>query len=197
MPQTKILVIVDLQNDSCHLEGAYAKNGLATSQVLKILPNIIEVLHFCKQKKIPTLATQMTILQDLDKQAMGIESIKKNYPFLETDGFRENTWGHEIIQELSNVDYKVRKWGLSAFFQTEFSQYLSALKCSEIVLVGFTTNGAVETLAREAVCRNYSITTLTDCVGSYSEILNQASLNNLGVFGKILTFKEWIAKEMM
>jgi ureidoacrylate peracid hydrolase len=194
MPQTKILIVVDLQNDSCHREGAYAKNGLATSQVLKILPNIVEVLHFCKQKKIPTIATQMTILQDLDKQAMGLESIQKNYPFLETVGFRENSWGHEIIEELPNVDYKVRKWGISAFYQTELSKYLSALKCLEIILVGFTTNGAVETLAREAVCRNYSITTLTDCVGAYSEILHQASLNNLGVFGKILTSKEWISQ---
>lgn len=197
MMKKKVLIVIDLQNDVCHHEGVYAKNGLAAPQFLKIIPNIIEAIHFCKNKQIPTIGTQMTVLEDLNKKAMGLDSMELMRPFLVKGGLRENTWGHEIIEELPSIDYKVRKWGLSSFYQTELAKYLSSLECGEIVLTGFTTNGAVETLAREAIGRNFVITTLTDCVASYSDTLHHASLNNLGAFGKILSSKEWFSQMEM
>jgi len=74
---------------------------------------------------------------------------------------------------------------------TELQHYLQSLRVEQLILSGFTTNGIVETTAREAIGKNYKIITLTDCVQSYSEALHQASLSNLGAFGQILTSQQW------
>ena len=191
MPSSSVLLVVDLQNDICHPDGAYNKHGLTIANVLKIIPNVVETIHFCKKIQIPIIATQVTVLEDLSNNAIGLGSYKNIRPFLEKEGFRINTWGHDLIEELPDVNYKIRKWGMSSFYQTELEKHLSALDCDELILTGFTTNGAVETLAREAIGRNYKIITLTDCVTTYSETLHQASLTNLGSFGKIFTSKDW------
>ena len=187
-----VLIVVDMQNDVCHIDGVYNKHGLFTPGIMKIIPNLIESMHFCKKMGIPIIATQLTVIEDLSKAAIGVGPFEEICPFLNKEGFRENTWGHELLEELPKVDYKIKKWGLSAFYQTELEKYLMALRTETLILTGFTTNGAVETLAREALGRNYKIKTLVDCVTTYSDSLNQASLTNLGSFGKILTSKDWI-----
>lgn len=186
------LLVIDIQNDNCHPNGIYNIHGLFSPNVVKIIPNIVETVHFCKKNQIPIIATQLTVLEDINKNAIGLGSFQNIRPFLHKEGFREKTWGHEILEELPEPNYKVKKWGLSAFYQTELEKYLAALEAETLILTGFTTNGSVETLAREAIGRCYKIVTLTDCVATYSDSLNQASLTNLGSFGKIILSKEWI-----
>lgn len=188
----KVLLILDLQNDLCHEEGIYAKNGLAGTHIPIILPNIIQTIHYCHKNRIPVIATQLTVLSDIDSHAMGLGIYSKLRPFLQKEGFRPGSWGHDLLEEIPHVDYTVRKWNLSAFYDTELKRYLSALKCEELILVGFTTNGPVETTAREAISRNYRVTTLIDCVASYSETLHQASITNLGSFGQVIKSSEWM-----
>lgn len=187
-----VLIVIDMQNDDCHIDGVYNKHGLFTPNITKIIPNVVEIVHFCKKMNVPIIATHLTVIEDLNNIAVGLGSFKTIRPFLNKEGFREKTWGHDLLEDIPEVDYKVKKWGLSAFYQTELDKYLSALSAENLVLTGFTTNGAVETLAREALGRYYQITTLIDCVATYSESLNQASLTNLGSFGKILTAKGWM-----
>ncbi len=184
-------IILDMQNDLCHPEGIFHKHGLTATNVKNILPNIIEMIHFCNKMNIPVIATQLTILENIQKEAIGLGIYKKIRPFLEKEGLRQGSWGHDLLEELSNVNVKIKKWGISSFYQTELPRYLSAMQINELLLAGFTTNGVVETTAREAVGRNYKIATLTDCVASYSESLHQGSLTNLAAFGEIISGKEY------
>lgn len=189
---SKVLLILDLQNDLCHPDGVYPKHGLFSSHVQSILPNIAETVSFCHKNKIPVIATQLTVLTGLDNDGVGLGYSQKIRPFLLKEGFREGSWGHDLMEEIPHVEYRVKKWGTSAFHQTELSHYLSAFSCQQLILTGFPTNGTIETTAREAIARNLKIVTLTDCVAGYSESLHQASLTNLGAFGKILGSKEWM-----
>ena len=195
MSYSTCFLVLNLQNDLCHEEGVYAKHGLTFKHKQELLPPILKSLDFCKEKKIPIIACYLTVLTDLEKKAMGLENTLQLRPFLQTEGFRESSWGHDLLEEIPEVDYKVRQWSLSPFYQTELDRYLFALGCKEIVLTGFTTNSTVETCAREAVGRGIQTITLTDCVASYSESLHEASLTNLGSFGKIMTSQEWMAQK--
>jgi len=188
----RALLILDMQNDLCHPEGAYAKNGLAATHIPVIIPNVANVVHYCHKNRIPVIATQLTVLSDLDGVTMGLGIYSKLRPFLEKEGFRTDTWGHDLLEEIPHVDYKIRKWNLSAFYDTELEKYLTSLGCKELILTGFTTNGPVETTAREAISRNYKIVTLIDCIASYSEALHQASITNLSSFGQVLKSAEWM-----
>ncbi len=188
----RALLILDMQNDLCHPEGVYAKNGLAATHIPVIIPNVVNVVHYCHKNRIPVISTQLTVLSDLDGIAMGLGIYSKLRPFLEKEGFRPDTWGHDLLDEIPHVDYKVRKWNLSAFYDTELEKYLTSLGSKELILTGFTTNGPVETTAREAISRNYKIVTLIDCIASYSEALHQASITNLSSFGQVLKSAEWM-----
>ena len=77
------LIVVDMQNDTCHVDGAYNKHGLVTKQIEKIIPNIINTINFCKKLQIPIIATQLTVLEDLNKKAIGLDSLIHLKPFLE------------------------------------------------------------------------------------------------------------------
>lgn len=186
------LILLDLQNDLCHKEGIYAKHGLYSSHIETILPKIAEIVLFCKKQSIPIIATQLTIILDPNGEAAGLGGIKKMRPFLTKEGFRKGNWGHDLLDEITHVDYQVNKWSISAFYQTELERYLWSLGTEKLILSGFPTNGTVETTAREAVSRNFQIATLTDCVTGYSDALHQASLTNLGAFGDIFTSREWM-----
>lgn len=187
------LIVIDMQNDCCHHDGVYNKHGLPIANISNIVPNIVETINFCQKMQIPSLSTKITVLEDLNNNAIGLGGFAKIRPFLEKEGFRENSWGHDLLDQLPKTNYSIRKWGISAFYNTELAKYLSSLHVKELILTGFTTNGSVETLAREALGRNYKIITLTDCVTTYSNTLNQASLTNLGSFGEILTSKKWFS----
>ncbi len=195
MPYPICFLLLNLQNDLCHEEGVYAKNGLTFKHKQEIIPPILRSIEFCKERNIPIIASYLTVLTDLNKKVMGMENTLQLRPFLETEGFRENTWGHDLLEEIPAVDYKVRHWSLSPFHQTELDRYLFALECKELILTGFSTNSSIETCAREAVGRGLKPITLTDCVASYSESLHEASLTNLNSFGKIMTSQEWTAQK--
>ncbi|KPK33285.1 MAG: hypothetical protein AMS24_01525 [Chlamydiae bacterium SM23_39] len=191
-PQKKCFIVVDMQNDTCHIDGIYNKNGLGIQNIQSIIPNIIETIHFCKNNQIPIIATQFTILEDFNKKAIGLDAFIEVRPFLKNEGFRENSWGHDFLEQLPQIDYKIKKWSISGFYQTELEKYLNAFDIKEIIIGGVTTNEAVEMLAREAMVRNYRIVTLIDCVANYSEELHKASLTNLSAFGKIINSKDWM-----
>lgn len=181
-----------MQNDLCHSEGIYARNGLIPSNIPTILPYIVNVAGFCKKQKIPVIATMLSIITDLQGEACGLGSARKLRPFLQKEGFRPNTWGHGLLEEITTTDYQIKQWGMSPFHQTELARLLEALGIDSLILTGFTTNGTVESCAREGISRHFRVVTLTNCVASYSESLHQGSLINLGAFGQIMSAEEWM-----
>jgi nicotinamidase-related amidase len=184
-------IILDMQKDICDEEGSFHKNGLNAQNSKKIIPNILDMIYFCKNAKIPIIAMQNTVIENFEKQAIGLGILKKMFPFIEKEGLREESWGHDLIDEIKNVDYKIKRWLTSSFYHSELSRYLIALKVNQLLLSGFTTNGIVETTAREASARNLKTITLSDCVSSYSESLHNASLTNLSNFGEVMNSKDW------
>lgn len=183
-------IILDLQNDICSVDGVFHKNGLDASFSTKLIPHIVDMICFCKKQNIPVIAIQMSVLENAS-QAIGLGIYKKMIPFLEKEGLRDNSWGHDLLEEIKNVDYKIKRWTMSAFYHTELARHLSALRVNKLILSGFTTNGIVETTAREAASRNYQIVTLSDCISSYSEKLHLASLTNLNNFSNVLSSKKF------
>jgi ureidoacrylate peracid hydrolase len=192
MSYPTVFLILNLQNDLCHPEGVYAKHGLVPSHVEFMLPNVSDMVHFCKDHRIPVISSHLTIIPDLQGKALGLGPTKKLRPFLEHEGFRENSWGHDLLEGIPPSDFAIRQWSISPFYQTELDRFLFAMGTSTILISGFTTNGVVETCAREAIGRCLDVITLTDCVASYSKSLHEASLNNLSAFGQIKSSKEWM-----
>jgi len=186
-----VLMVMDMQNDFCSRDGIFARNGCSVDAIEKITPNIKRAMHAARDRRIPIIASKLTILEDLDGKAMGLGHLRKLRPFLVPEGFRAGSWGHQIISELPKVDYEVRKWGWSAMYQTELEKILQSLGARTLVFTGVATQGVVEGTARDAVVRGYEVTVLTDCVASYSEKLHNAALIDLANMGQMMSSTEF------
>ena len=188
-----ILMVMDMQNDFCNREGAFARAGFSVEGIEAIVPTVKTVIEACAEVRIPIVATRLTILEDLDGKAMGMGHLRTLRPFLVESGFRAGTWGHEGIPELPEPDYAVRKWGYSAIYQTDLEKILTALGGKTLIFTGIATNGVVEGTARDANMRGFEIVTLSDCVAGYNQKLHEASLLNLGNIGTVMPAADFLA----
>jgi nicotinamidase-related amidase len=193
-PKTTVLMVMDMQRDFCNRDGVFARNGFDVSPIEAIVPAIARVMQACQARRVPTVATKLTVLTDLDGQPMTLGHLNQLRPFLRTEGFREASPGQAIIPQLPRPDYEVRKWGHSAMYLTELEKVIRSLRARDLVFVGIATNGVVEATARDAVAREFHVTTLRDCVTGYSRELHEASLKNLAFLGRMLTSDEFLAE---
>jgi nicotinamidase-related amidase len=155
-------------------------------------PPIAKVMTECRRRKIPTVATKLTVLTDLDGTAIGLGQLARLRPFFVQDGFRDGTPGQAVIPQLPRPDHEVRKWSFSAMHQTDLEKFLHALRADRLVFTGISTNGAVEGTARDALMRDYQIVTLSDCVTGYDEPLREAALKSLAYMGTVMTSDQFL-----
>ncbi|MGH7264275.1 MAG: isochorismatase family cysteine hydrolase [Candidatus Rokuibacteriota bacterium] len=188
----RVLMVMDMQRDFCSRDGVFARHGFRVDAIEAIVAPIARVMHECRQRRIPILASKLTVLTDLDGKAMGLGHLAHLRPFLAREGFRDDTPGHALIAELPRPDYEFRKWGYSAMYQTELEKLLRALQAETLVFTGIATNGVVEGTARDAGMREYQVVTLSDCVAGYSQELHEASLKNLANIGRVMTSREFL-----
>jgi nicotinamidase-related amidase len=192
--RTTVLMVMDMQRDFCDADGAYARHGFDVSPVAPLIPRIARVMEACRARRVPIIATQLTVLTDLDGKAMGLGHLRQLRPWLVEEGFRAGTPGHALVEALPPPDYLVRKWGYSAMYQTELEKILTSLGVETLVFTGIATNGVVEGTARDAIMRGWHVVTLTDCVGSFSRALHEASLVNLANIGTLTTSDAFLAE---
>lgn len=189
-----VLMVMDMQRDFCDRKGVFARNGFRVDAIEAIVPRIRRVMRECRRRRIPIVASKLTVLTDLDGKAMGLGHLAHLRPFLAGEGFRGGTPGHAIIPQLPRPDYEFRKWGYSAMYQTELEKLLRALQAETVVFTGIATNGVVEGTARDASMREYEVVTLSDCVAGYNPALHEASLKNLANIGTVMTSEEFLRR---
>jgi nicotinamidase-related amidase len=186
------LVIELMQNDACHRDGIYARNGVTPEAIEPMVPTMVRVALACRARHVPIIATRLTILTDLDGRAVGAGPIIAVRPFLQWDGLRDGSWGHQVIEALPTPDYEVRQWVYSSFYRTEFEHILQSLRLWHLVFMGVATEIAVETTAREAIIRDLDVTILSDCVRTYDERLQVASLTSMARLARVMTADEFV-----
>jgi ureidoacrylate peracid hydrolase len=191
-PRRTGLLVEIMQNDIASPEGEFWQHGLSGESVQQIIPNLRRVCQACKAARVPIIATRLTVLTNLEGRAVGLGHLASLRPFLAEAGLREGSWGHQLVDDLPQPDYLVRKRTYNSFYQTDLEFIVQALELNHLVLTGTATNVAIESTGREAVTRGIRITTLSDGVSGYSERLHEASLANLANFGSVATCDELI-----
>jgi ureidoacrylate peracid hydrolase len=192
-PGSAGLIIELMQNDNCHPDGIYARNGVPPSGIQAMVPTMARVADACRAHRIPVIATRLTVLTDLAGRGVGAGPIAAVRPFLLEDGLRAGAWGNQVIEELQPADYEVRKWVYSSFYRTELEHILTALQVRQLVFMGVATDIAVESTAREAIIREYDVTVLSDCVSTYDPLLQAGSLNSMARLARVMTAEEFLA----
>tara|TARA_R110002049_G_scaffold216652_9_gene388095 strand:+ start:264 stop:749 length:486 start_codon:yes stop_codon:yes gene_type:complete len=88
----------------------------------------------------------------------------------ELGAFQSDTFGAEIIPELSEFDDFVQvikgKRGLNAFVHTDLLPRLKEAGITEVVFAGTVTSLCIDSSARSALDSGFKVTILSDCTSS-------------------------------
>ncbi len=182
------LVIVDMQNDYCHVRGAYPRHGLTCFAMDSVIQASVAAVAHCKQRGVPVIYLRMA--WNTDSAGCPVDAgliVEQSRPFLREEGLRRGTWGAEMLADMPPPDYVVEKTRYSGFHNTALEALLRGLGVDTIILAGVITNMCVEATARDAFHRDFRIVVLSDCVSGFSRKLHDASLETLKIFGQVTT----------
>ena len=114
---------------------------------------------------------------------------------VKTNAFIRGTWGAEVIDELTPLadEIEISNYATSAFIYNELDLILRNRGIKTVVLAGLATNWVVESTARDAFNRGYSVWTLADCCNSPSrEAHDYCVTNTLPMLGVVCRADEYV-----
>jgi nicotinamidase-related amidase len=183
-PSHTALVVVDMQRDFCLPGGAFDQQGIDISMYPAMIPRLMRQLRAAREARTTVIFIQMTVLPG--RRSESPAQIRFNMRMhLEDRGALTPLWytiegspGHQIIPELAPIegDLTVRKYRSSGFWGTNLDMLLRSNGIRTLVMTGCTTEGCVESTARDALFNDYYVVVADDCVASDDREQHEASL---------------------
>jgi nicotinamidase-related amidase len=178
------LVVVDMQNDFCKPGWAFDHLGIDPSMYPPMIPRLARLITGAREAGVMVIYIQMTMLPGRRSESpaqirfnmrLHLASHQESEPLLYT---LEGTPGQEIIPELAPQpgDLVVRKYRSSGFWGTNLDMLLRSNNIKAVIMTGCTTEGCVESTARDALFNDYYVVLPEDCVASDDPRQHEASL---------------------
>jgi ureidoacrylate peracid hydrolase len=185
VPARMALVFTDIQN--VFVEG-FAPDGLVVLERIKRLARV------CREAGIAVFHLRQTIPAGLDGGGLGIV----NNGFLERDSTTASFHKDLVRVSADNFSEKPHYGG---FLDTNLELLLRRRGVDTIIITGIETNVCCETIAREAMERNFRVFFISDGITTEGgevltgEEVQRASRDTLGNnFAQVLTVDEMIQK---
>ena len=178
------VIVVDMQNDFCKAGWTFDRLGIDISMYPSMLPRLSRLLTGARDIGVQVIYIQMTVLPNRMSESpaqirfnmrLHLASHGATQPLLYTI---EDTPGQEIIAELAPEpgDLVVRKYRSSGFWGTNLDMLLRSNGIETVIVTGCTTEGCVESTARDAMFNDYYVVLPEDCVASDDPRQHEASL---------------------
>jgi nicotinamidase-related amidase len=181
------LLIIDLQNDFLHPEGAYGRAGQGAERILALPDRIAPLRDALRAKGGTYVSAQFTLVPGPGGEPLIAPHLKKLRPFLTKGDFAPGGFGHSLVDTLAPADYTVEKVNYSAFFQTRLEYILRALNIDTLIIGGIVTNGGVASTVRDAHLREMHTILLSDGCAAFKEEVHEATLISLGSVSDVVT----------
>jgi len=183
-PDRTALVLVDMQKDFIDADGAFGRLGVDLSMYAPMRPRVASLLAAARDTGALVVHVQMTTLSGgISDSPAQIrfnlrmhESARAGGPPLRYAEL--GTPGHQFVEEFRprSEEVVVRKWRSSGFWGTNLDMILRSNGIETVVMTGCTTEGCVESTARDAMFNDYYVVIAEDCVGSDDRQQHDASL---------------------
>ncbi len=174
-PRHAALLVVDMQNDYCHSDGALARNGTDVSSTEAMLPRLVALIEAARQAGAKVIFIRTTHDEWTDSPA------RKSLPRLRSMPVcRTGTWGTEFYGVSPGPDdYVITKHRYSAFLGTSLDLVLRSIGTQTLIVTGVSTHTCVDCTARDGFQRDYFTVVPADCTATYSAQVQEATLVNL------------------
>lgn len=178
-PVKSALLVIDLQNDYAHEDGAYGKAGLSVKMAKRIVSPINRVIEVARQAGVIVIFTRNWKTSESTSEAMQDRDARS---IVGPSGLAE-TWGARWYGvEPSKSDLIINKTRYDAFIGTNLEQILRSNKIETLIFTGINTNVCVESTARSAYMRDFYVVVLEDATAAAREEMHRASLRNIASY---------------
>ena len=184
-PDRTALVLIDMQNDFLHADGAYAR-GKQTADSMRPLPQkLLGIANALRRTGGWIVSTHFTIITGKGGQPFISPHLKALRPFLRKGDFESGGWGHDVLDVLRPVDIKVEKVAYSAFYQSRLEFALKKAGIETLIVGGIVTNGGVASTVRDAHVRGFKTIVLTDGTAAFSTEHHEAAIASLSTVSAV------------
>ncbi|MGZ5828928.1 MAG: isochorismatase family protein, partial [Xanthobacteraceae bacterium] len=112
------LLLVDLQNDFLHPNGAYGRAGQKSADIAALPATLQPLVKRVRALGGVIVATLFTLVPGRGGEPIISEHLKQLRPFLTKGDFAPGSWGQALVDELAPADSTVEKIAYSAFYMT-------------------------------------------------------------------------------
>ncbi|WP_433706859.1 cysteine hydrolase family protein [Paenibacillus illinoisensis] len=177
------LIVVDVQNDYCHPDGAISKSGIDVSSVKQMMPHLHSLLEAARGSSIPII-----FLQTNHEDATDSEVWLSRFPDGVNPICRTGSWGANFYEVTPQAnDIIVKKHRYSGFVHTRLESILQTLKIETLIMTGVSTNLCVESTAREGFMLDYHIVLIQDACAAFSQAEHDMTLKTVDTYFGMVT----------
>lgn len=156
-PDTTAIVVVDMQNDFCHPDGAlYAPGSEAAIEPVRTL------LDRARDAGAQVVFTRDVHAPDQFEDAHYTDEFERW-----GEHVLEGSWGAEIVEDLPvhSADHVVEKHTYDAFYGTDFEDFLIDAGIEDLLVAGTLANVCVLHTAASAGLRDFKPVLVEDALG--------------------------------
>lgn len=183
-PTHTALILVDMQHDFVDPTGVFAQAGIDVSAYASMRPRLARLMSQARTVGTLVIHLQNTSLPNglSDSPAQIRFAMRMHEAVLEGGAPLRytvpGTPGHEFVADLAPVagELVVRKHRSSGFWGTNLDMLLRSNGIRTVVVAGCTTEGCVDSTARDALFSDYYVVIATDCVASDDPTQHEAAM---------------------
>jgi len=192
-PATTALLLVDMQNDFLHPDGAYARGGANAPAIAALPARLKPVADTSRAAGAWIVSTHFTLVPGRGGEPFISEHLRTLRPFLRAGDFAPGSFGQDLIEVLQPADLKVEKVAYSAFYMSRLEWVLRRAGIDMLVVGGIVTNGGVASTVRDAHVRDIHVTVLSDGCAAFDDAVHETAIAALKPVARIATCAEAIA----
>jgi nicotinamidase-related amidase len=173
---TTALLLVDLQNDNAHPDGAYASFGAADhAREQDLVAHVRQLLDWARENSMPVIHNRIVFYPGGNFGGANAPIFRMIGP----ESLKLGSWGADALEGLEampNEPVLIRN-RMSSFNGTGLDVLLRNAGVTTVVVAGVWTNMAVEHTVRDAADHGYRSILVTDATSSINANWHDAALN--------------------
>ncbi len=183
-PSHTALIVIDMQRDFIEPDGLFGSLGIDLSMYAESRPRLAALLAAARKAGTAVMHLQNTALPDRKSDSPAQirfnlrmhKDARRNQPPLRYT--IPGTPGHEFAPDFMprEDELVVRKYRSSGFWGTNLAMLLRSNGIKTVVVGGCTTEGCVESTARDAMFNDFYVVIAEDCVASDDKAQHDASM---------------------
>jgi nicotinamidase-related amidase len=192
-PEKTALMLVDLQNDFLHPDGAYARGNARSASIAELPARLKPVADCVRSAGGWIVSTHFTLVPGKHGEPLISPHLATLRPFLRKGDFTPGGWGHALVDALQPADLSVEKVAFSAFYMSRLEWVLRKAGIETLVFSGIVTNGGVASTLRDAHVRDFATVLLEDGCAAFSEETHRTNVGALRSVADIMTCADFMA----